>query len=133
MTSHLTDITGYRHNIAYARQQPRYIEREKHERQFLFHTIPFVKFAVNIQYHSIQIMQFVLCNSIQSVRFIHTIRYHSCNSHIHTDQLRAGSSINPQISSATNATCNSNSNVTYFGIMLTVMNSGRGWHSPFFC
>ena len=45
---------------------------------------------------------------------------------------RTGSSIKPQLSSATNAACNSNSNVT-FGIMLTAMNSGRGWQSQFFC
>ena len=32
----------------------------------------------------------------------------------------------PKISSATNAACNSNPNVTYFCIMLTTMNSGRG-------
>ena len=36
--------------------------------------------------------------------------------------VRAGSSINPQISSATNAACISNSNVT-FRIKLTAMNS----------
>ena len=46
--------------------------------------------------------------------------------------IRAGSSIKPQVSSATSAACNSNSNVIYFGIMLTAMNSGRGWHSQFF-
>ena len=45
--------------------------------------------------------------------------------------LRAGSSLNPQISSATNAA--SNSNVTIFVIMLTAKNSWRGWHSQFFC
>ena len=52
--------------------------------------------------------------------------------------VRAGSSVSPQVSSATNAACNSNSNVTHillsvFGIMLTAMNSsGRGLHSQFF-
>ena len=45
--------------------------------------------------------------------------------------LRAGSSRPPQISLATNVACNSNSNIT-FGIMLTALNSGRGWHSQFF-
>ena len=34
-----------------------------------------------------------------------------------------------------NAACNSCSNVTYqvFSVILTAMNSGRGWHSHFFC
>ena len=36
-------------------------------------------------------------------------------------------------SSATNATCNSNSKVTYLAsCMLTAMNNGRGWHCQFF-
>ena len=41
---------------------------------------------------------------------------------------------NPKKMSATNAACNTNSSVTYvFDIMLTAVNSGRGWHSQFFC
>ena len=48
--------------------------------------------------------------------------------------IRAGSSLSPQIASATNAACNSSSNVTYtFSIILTAMNSGRGRHRQFFC
>ena len=47
-------------------------------------------------------------------------------------QVRAGSRIKSPTSSTTNAACNSNPNVTFFGIMLTTMNSGRGWHSQFF-
>ena len=42
--------------------------------------------------------------------------------------IRAGSSMSPKMSSATNAACNSNSNVTYlvFDSMPTAINSGRG-------
>ena len=38
----------------------------------------------------------------------------------------------PQISSATNAACNTNSECHIFGIMLTATNNGRGWHSQVF-
>ena len=74
--------------------------------------------TINSEVMQFSVMQWMLLLYLKNTKY--QVFYSSWFSH------------KPQISSATNAACKGNSNVT-FGILLTAMNSGRARPSQFFC
>ena len=75
-----------------------------------------------VQYES---TDFALCSVVEAIYTIAQSPNYKRERRAKAHCIRLTTSLSPQISSATNTACNSNSNVT-FGIMLTAMNSGRG-------